>query len=395
MQKSINSNSNGKLSKGTAVLFVVLLGLVSLFADITYEGARSVSGQYLGFLGANAAVVATVAGFGELVGYGLRLISGYVSDRTGRYWLITIIGYVVNLMAVPLLAFTGHWPTAAGLMVLERLGKAVRTPARDAMLSYATKDMGYGWGFGLHNALDRIGAIIGPLFITGLLYYHDSYSFIFAALSIPAIVAIGLLLTASRLYPRPRELEIQTPELESKGLTWPFWLYVAAASCIAAGYADFMLIAYHFQTNATVPVLWIPIFYAIAMAADGLAALVFGRIYDKRGFSVLVVVVLISSLFAPCVFLGGFSLSLFGMILWGIGLGAQGTILRAVIANLVPIEKRGTAYGIFNTSFGVAWFIGSMLMGLLYETSLTALIIFSVAMQLAAIPLIFSAKQKE
>ena len=201
----------------SALKFVVLIGVVSLFADMTYEGARSINGQYLALLGASASVVGIVAGFGELIGYGLRLLSGYVSDRTGRYWAVTIVGYVVNLAAVPLLALAGRWEIAALLMIAERVGKAIRTPARDAMLSHATKEMGRGWGFGVHEALDQIGAVLGPLIVVVVFYFRGDYPTGYGILLIPAVLALGVLATARRLYPHPRDLEIGTPVMDTRG----------------------------------------------------------------------------------------------------------------------------------------------------------------------------------
>ena len=339
---------NPSLSKNTAIKFVILLGIVSLFADMTYEGARSITGQYLAILGASGTVVGIVAGFGELIGYGFRLISGYVSDKTGKYWLITFIGYVLNLIAVPLLALTGNWPLAAALMILERLGKAIRNPSRDAMLSYATKETGRGWGFGLHEAMDQIGAIVGPLIVSVVLYYQGTYQTSFAILLIPAICALSVLALAQFLYPRPQDLEIETQSVKVEGFSKKYWLYIAAVSCVAAGYVDFSLIAYHFEKMSVISNVWIPVFFSIAMAADGLAALVFGRLYDIKGISILILITAVSSLFAPLVFIDGFYFALFGMILWGIGLGSQESIMRAVVANLVQMDKRGTAYGTLN-----------------------------------------------
>jgi MFS-type transporter involved in bile tolerance (Atg22 family) len=172
-----------------ALKFVILLGVVSLFADMTYEGARSAVGPFLGMLGASALVVGLVSGGGELVGYTLRLWSGRLADRTRQYWVITFVGYAVNLLAVPLLAFAGNWQMAALLVVLERAGKALRTPARDAMLSYATKSTGRGWGFGLHEALDQIGATVGPLVLTVVIAQSGDYRRGFLTLIIPAIAA--------------------------------------------------------------------------------------------------------------------------------------------------------------------------------------------------------------
>ncbi len=372
-----------------AMLFVVLLGVVSLFADMTYEGARSITGPYLAVLGASATVVGLVAGLGELIGYGLRLVSGYVSDRTGYYWTITILGYAVNLIAVPLLALAGNWPLAALLMIAERTGKAIRTPARDAMLSHATHKMGRGWGFGLHEALDQIGAVLGPLIVAAVLYTRGAYQLGFAILAIPAILALLVLAAARLLYPRPRDLEIATPPLTTQGLGRSFWLYLAAVALIAAGFADFPLIAYHFERANVAPAGWIPILYAVAMGVDALAALIFGRLFDRLGLAVLIAAALVSALVAPLVFLGGFRLALAGMALWGVGMGAQESIMRAALADMVPPHRRGTAYGLFNASYGLFWFLGSAVIGLLYDRSIPMLIAFAVALQLVAVPVLW------
>ena len=391
---SSDNTARKNAAKRTAIRFVILLGVVSLFADMTYEGARSISGPYLAVLGASGAVVGFVAGFGELIGYGLRLLSGYLSDRTGRYWTITIAGYAVNLIAVPLLALAGRWEIAATLMIAERMGKAIRTPARDAMLSHATKEMGRGWGFGLHEAMDQIGAMLGPLIVAAVLYVRGGYAASFGILLLPALLALGVLLAARLLYPRPQDLEVGTPTLESQGLPRIFWLYLAGVAFIAAGYADFPLIAFHFEKTAAVSQNWIPIFYAVAMGADALAALLFGRLFDRVGLVSLIAVSLLAALFAPLVFTGTFYLTLLGMALWGVGMGAQESIMRATVAGMVAPDRRGSAYGIFNTGYGLAWFLGSALMGILYDTSLMALIVFAVAMQLAAIPLLVLVRQE-
>lgn len=381
-------------AKRTAMSFVILLGAVSLFADMTYEGARSITGPYLAVLGASGAVVGFVAGFGELIGYGLRLLSGYLSDRTGRYWAITLVGYTVNLIAVPLLALAGRWEIAAALMVAERMGKAIRTPARDAMLSHATHEMGRGWGFGLHEAMDQIGAMVGPLIVAAVLYYRGGYATSFGILLLPALLALSVLLAARLLYPRPQDLEVSVTNLESQGLPRIFWLYLAGVAFMAAGYADFPLIAFHFEKTAAVSQNWIPIFYAVAMGVDALAALLFGRLFDRVGLASLIAVSLLAALFAPLVFAGTFYLALLGMALWGVGMGAQESIMRAAVASMVSPNRRGSAYGVFNTGYGLAWFLGSALMGILYDTSLMALIVFAVVMQLTAIPLLVLASRE-
>ncbi len=371
------------LRKGRAVRFIVLLGLVSLFGDLTYEGARSIVGPFLATLGASGAVVGVVAGLGELFGYALRLGSGYLADRTRRYWAVTIGGYVLNLLAVPALAFAGRWEAAAALILAERTGKAIRTPARDAMLSHAAKQTGAGWGFGLHEALDQIGAIAGPLLVFGLMHLAGSYRLAFGALLVPAAAALGVLALARMLYPRPRELEVERPELRTVGLPRVFWIYLVAVGLVAAGYVDFALIGYHLERAGTVPATAVPALYALAMGADAVTALIAGSLFDRAGFWVLVGTVLLASPFAPLVFSPGALSVALGAVLWGIGLGAQESIMRAAVVEMVPAHRRATAYGILNAGYGWMWFAGSALMGALYDVSPAGVIVFSVAMELA------------
>lgn len=376
------------ISKRTALRLVLLLGVVSLFADLTYEGARSITGPYLAVLGASATIVGIVAGLGELLGYGLRLVSGYISDRTERYWAITLAGYGLNLLAVPALALAGRWEIAALLIIAERTGKALRTPPRDAMLSHATAEMGRGWGFGLHEAMDQTGAMLGPLIVAAALALSGAYQAGFALLLVPALLALTVLVVASMLYPRPRDLEVGGPPLKTEGLPLVFWLYLAAAALIAAGYADFPLLAFHFEETSLLDRTLIPIYYAVAMGTDALAALLFGRLFDRIGLPILMVVSLLTALFAPLVFLGSAPVALLGIALWGVGVGAQESIMRAAIAPMVAINRRSTAYGLFNAGYGMFWFVGSAIIGILYDISLPALIVFSSAMQLASIPVL-------
>ncbi len=234
--------------------------------------------------------------------------------------------------------------------------------------------------------MDQIGAILGPLIVAGILYLKGGYRTSFATLLIPALLALIVLFVARALYPRPRDMEVYSVELKTGGFSRVFWLYLAGVSLVAAGYVDFPLISFHFERLYVVPKVWIPIFYAVAMGVDALSALFFGYLFDRIGISVLIVVSLFSSLFAPLVFLGGFNLAPIGMAFWGIGIGAQESIIRAAIAEMVQMDRRSTAYGIFNAGFGLFWFLGSAFMGVLYDISISSLIIFSVVMQLASIP---------
>lgn len=373
---------------------IVLLGVVSLFADATYEGARSIVGPYLGTLGAGAAVIATVAGLGELAGYGLRLVSGVLADRTRRYWLLAITGYLVNLAAVPLLALAGRWETASLLVVLERTGKAIRTPARDAVLSHAAASVGRGWGFGLHEALDQIGAVAGPLLVAWVIRTKANYAAAFLVLGIPALMALGVLGCARALYPNPEKLEPSGLTLERRGLPRAFWIYMAATALLAAGYADFALLAYHLERTGLAPAHRIPLLYAGVMGLDAVAALAFGRWFDRAGMHTLAAAALLAAPFAPLVLLGGRGTAVAGLMLWGLGMGAQESALRAAVAGLAPAERRAAAYGVFHAGFGASWFLGSAAIGMLYGISRTAAAAFSVMAQLAAAGLFLLAARR-
>ncbi|HAR39398.1 MAG: MFS transporter [Bacteroidetes bacterium GWD2_45_23] len=375
-----------KLIKKSPWAFIILIGIISLFSDMTHEGARSITGPYLAMLGASATIVGFVAGFGELIGYSLRLVSGFIADKTKKYWTVTFIGYFINLLAVPALALAGSWQMAAVLMILERMGRAIRNPARDTMLSHATSAVGHGKGFGIHEALDQIGAVTGPLIVGAVYYFSGSYHKSFAILLIPAIIAISILIVARMVYPDTKDMETKAAPVQQTHFKQFYWIYLIAVSLIAAGFADYPLIAFHFNKTSQVSSEWIPVMFAIAMGVDALAALILGKLFDKHGMKSLILSTVFSAAFAPLVFMGNFYTAMLGMICWGVGMAAQESVMRAVLATILPIEKRATGFGIFNAVFGLFWFLGSFLMGWLYDVSISGLIVFSVGMQVISLP---------
>jgi MFS family permease len=379
----------------SAFRFVLIIGIANFFADFTYEGARGIIGPFLGSLGASAAIVGFVAGFGELMGYGLRSVSGYFADKFHRHWVFAFLGYAINMLAVPALALAGQWPLAAGLVVAERLGRGIRKPTVEAMLSYAGRSIGAGWVFGLNEALDQAGATIGPLLMALVLYLSGGYRTGFGVLLIPAFLCLAILVAARLLHPRPHELEKGAGHtLAPTNLTRSYWIYLAAGGLIAAGFADFALIGFHFHKANIVPENLIPVFYAVAMASSALASIPLGRIFDRFGPNISLLAFLISAASAPLVFLGGSISALIGMILWGIGMSAQGSLFQAILTGVIPPAKRSTVFGLFDTGYGIAWFLGSAVMGLLYDKSILAVAVFSVVLQLAALPILFIANKK-
>jgi len=345
---------------------------------MTYEGAYSITGPFLKGLGASALQVGIISGFGEMIAASLRYFSGKFADRTRAYWSIVTFGYVLNLIAVPALAFVGSWQAAALLIVVERTGKAMRGPARDVLLSAATAEVGHGWGFGIHAAMDQTGAVLGPLLMVAAVAHFKGFGLAFLPLAVPAFLALASIIVAHAVF--PTQATPPTPPAPRE-LPNVFWKYVAAAGLLACGFIDFPLLAYHMQGAALFKPEVIPLLYAGAMACVGAAALISGRLYDRYGIAVLAWGILVSMLSLPLGFLFGSTGMIFAVACWGIGIGVQDASLRAGIAQVVSMNKRGSAFGAFNGVYGVMWFVGSVVMGLLYGVSLTALVVFGLVLQ--------------
>lgn len=377
-----------------ALKFVVLVGVLSFFADFTYEGSRSVVGPYLALLGAGAAAISIISGFGELAGYSLRLISGRLADSSGKFWPIAIAGYFVQMCAVPALALAGRWETAAVLVILERVGKAIRNPPRDVMLSHAGKQIGRGWAFGLHEALDQFGALFGPLLIAFILASRAKYQLAFASLLIPASLCFLFVLIARWLYPKPEDMEAVPKTLTEHGIPRAFWIYLCAAGLVAAGFADYPLMAYHLQRTKTVSKDLVPVFYAVAMGASGTGSLLLGRLYDRIGFSVLIFLTPLTAFFAPLIFLGDCWIALLGAVLWGLGMGVHESLIPAAVAPMIPVQRRASAYGLFTTGYGIAWFLGSVAIGFLYQHSVPETVVFCMLCELTAIPILLIVRDR-
>jgi MFS family permease len=369
-----------------AMRFIMCLGVVSLFADVTYEGAHSIIGPYLKDLGATATEVGIVAGLGEMFAASLRFFSGRLADRTRAYWTLTLMGYALNLFVVPALAYAGNWQMAAILVIAERTGKALRGPARDVLLSEATGKVGHGFGFGVHAAFDQTGAVLGPLLMAQAVWRTNHFGPAFLRLAIPAVLALLALIVAHAVDPvraAPPARKASTP------LPHIFTLYVASAGVLACGFIDFPLLAYHWQKVSIARPAVIPLLYAGAMGVNGLAALILGRLYDRFGLLVLSLGILVSLLALPFGFLGGSNGAIISATCWAVGLGAQDATLRSGISQVVSMDKRGSAFGIFNAVYGVAWFLGSVAMGILYDHAIPAVVAFGMAFQLAAAIMFF------
>lgn len=406
-------NKKKKLSQ--AMLFIILFGIVSLFSDMTHEGASSIRGAYLSLMGASAAAIGFVSGLGELIGYSMRYVFGKLTDKTRRYWPMTILGYTLDILAVPALALIGErgWIAACGLLIVQRMGKAIKKPAKDTIMSFAASQEGVGKSFGIQEVLDQIGAFLGPVLLYFVMLFKtegttfEIYSFCFAVLAIPGAVTLILLLVTHCKFPDPEHFEPEPKEYIPFRMKKEFILYIAGISLFAFGFIDYSIIIMHVsrsfsqlsgglaETGELVTSGSLPLLYAGAMLVDAVAALLFGLMYDKKGVKALVWSTLISAPFAIFVFaFDSVPMLLVGIALWGVGMGAQESILKAAVTSMVPKSSRATGYGIFECSFGVFWFLGSWLLGVLYDVSIPAMVAVSAAAQLAAIPLYIASSRK-
>ena len=382
------------LTARAGLYFVLLFGAVNLFADFSYEGARSVSGPFLALLGASGLVVGTVGGLGEFLGYALRLVSGRWADRSHRYWLITGLGYLLQMTVIPLLALAASWQAAAALILLERMGKAIRNPPRDAMLSEAGRHMGVGWAFGIHEALDQLGAFLGPLAVAAILAARHDYRLAFLWLAAPGAAVLFLVLAARVSFPKAQNIAPENEEAADGSYPAIFWWYAAASALVAFGFTDYALIAFHFAKSHVVTAAIIPVIYAFAMLAGGAGSLLFGKLFDRFGLAVLVPALLAGAVFAPLAFLGAGWVAAAGMLLWGFSLGVHESVMSAAVALMIPAGRRASAYGLFTSIFGLAWLMGSALQGALYDISISALVAVAVLAQLFAIPFILKAARR-
>jgi MFS family permease len=376
-----------QLAASAAFRFVLTMGLVNLFADVTYEGGASINGQFLGTLGASAAAISIIAGAGEFLGYSLRSVSGYVADRTGKYWPVTFVGYAINLLAVPAMALTHSWYAAGVLIFAERVGRAIRKPTVEAMLSYSIGKHGKGWVYAVNTAMDETGAVIGPLVMALALVrgadFRTAYSWLLGS-SLLALLTLG----GARIgFPVPSSLEEGgPPTARGRRFTRGYWLYMVAGSCFAAGLMSFEFLSYHLSRGGMVSVRVIPALLAMATIVAVAASLVLGRAYDAFGVRAVVAAVVAVAMFPPLVFFGGVASVVAGLMLWGVGYAVQDTLLKAIIASVLPEGRRNTAFGIFYLGYGSGWLAGSVAAGLLYEHSRAMLVAFAVLVQLASIP---------
>lgn len=379
--------SKNKLS---AVHFVLAFGVVSMLADFVYEGARSIIGPFLGTFGASALLVGFITGFGEAVALVARLFTGRLSDRSGRRWLLSISGYAITIVAVPLLALSGTLLQTGGLIIAERFGKAVRTPARDTMLAQAAQQCGYGFVFALHEALDQSGALLGPLLVAAVISL-SGYRLAFAVLAIPGVLAMAAITWLRVAAPVPAAYEtLPSPDPDRRSnsparFSRTFWMYTAFTAISMLGFATFGVLSYHLQVKHVIKPPFIPVLYAVAMGTAALAALLSGRVYDRIGLRGLLVVPVLTAAVPFLSFSTIPSLVWIGSAFWGAATGAHESTMRAAVSAIVSKDRRGLGFGTFTAVYGLAWLAGATVIGALYGRSLILIFAYVIMTQAVAL----------
>lgn len=389
--------------------------MVSLAADMVYEGARSVYGPLLAGLGASAFTVGLVTGAGEAAALALRLVFGPLADRTGRYWSLTLAGYGLTAVCVPLLAVT-PFVGAAGLalaivlILVERSGKAVRSPSKSALLAHAAGAVGRGRGFAVHKALDQVGAFAGPLSVAAVIAVTGVIWPAMAVLAIPGVVAVGLLIWIRIRVPDPAAYESPSrqasPETRARlpsrraamvgaGLPRAFFLFAGAAGAATAGLVTFGIIGFHLAREHIVPLAGVPLVYAAGMAAAALGALLTGFAYDHWGARVLFALPLLVALVPALALTQHLAVSVLGVLVWGAAVGVQDSTVKALVADLVAPPRRATAYGVFAAIQGGAAILGGATVGALYERSIRTVIVIVAVSQVAALVLLAMALRSD
>ncbi|MEM4646037.1 MAG: MFS transporter [Zestosphaera sp.] len=379
------------------LLTFVFLGLVSLFADMTYEGARGVSGAYLNILKGTALVAGAVT-IGEFLGYLMRFFSGYLADKLRSskvLWGLTMLGYVINLVAVPALALAGRWEAALSLFIVERLGKGLRTPARDVILSEVIEEVGRGKGFGLHEVMDQLGAFSGPLVVAFVLGTSgEDYRLAFFVLAIPAAISLAFLLTAYTTYPKVRSVSSKKTEV-GWNLGRKFNLFSVSLALMTAGYLAWSLVSYHMKEYGLVNDPEISLMYALAMGVDALVAFPIGYLYDKAGLKSLIMTPILAAAI-PVLLLTNTRVAVYlAAAVWGATMSIYETNMRAAIPDLVEPSRRALAYGTYGLIYGAAWMLGGVLAGAIYTLNPTYLIPYVLITELSSlIAMIYLLKSK-
>ena len=383
--------SKEKSSLSLAYKAIILFGIVSLFGDIIYEGCRGLVPDYLKFLGATAFIVGVIGGLGEFIGYSVRLVSGFLADTMKSYWLFIFLGYGL-LVSIPLLGFSFTWQVAAVFVLLERLGKALRTPSRDIILSVIGKEVGTGKTFGIHELLDQIGAIVGPAIVAvSMLTSSNDYRLTFLILLLPYISLMSFLTYVYKKIGKTYRIAKEGAEKQKVGLPRTFYIYTLAVVMNTVGLIPVALILY--KASFFFAEWLVPIVYLMIQGIDASIALVAGHAYDRFGVKFLALPFLLAIIPSVLTVVGNDALIVVvAAVFFGLVLGMQESIYRAAVADVAPVASRGRAYGIFSTAYGVSFLISGAIYGFFLDVAGTALIaiIYALSAQFFALVLLNS-----
>ncbi|WP_369990594.1 MFS transporter [Pseudomonas xanthosomatis] len=348
------------------------LGFVSMFMDISSEMIHALLPLYMvGVLGTSVLAVGLIEGIAEATAAITKVFSGALSDRLGKRKLLTVLGYGLAAVTKPVfpLASGLEWLTAARFV--DRIGKGIRGAPRDALIADVTPAELRGAAFGLRQALDTVGAFIGPLLAIVLMWLTAShFQTVFWAAVLPAVLAIAVLVVCVRepehAGPRPVRAPLARRELARLGAG--YWRLIALATLFTLARFSEAFLLLRGQALG-LPALWAPAVLVVMSLAFSLSAYPAGALSDRigrRGVLMIGLGLLVLADLALALLPGWFGLAL-GVGLWGLHMGFTQGVFSALIADSAPSDLRGTAFGLFNLVTGVALLVASVLAGGLWD----------------------------
>ncbi|KPJ60926.1 MAG: hypothetical protein AMJ46_04335 [Latescibacteria bacterium DG_63] len=346
---------------------VYRLGFVSLFTDLSSQMIYPLIPAFLEGLGATKLLIGLIEGVAEGTASLVRMIAGALSDRLGKRKSFVFVGYSLSTVVRPFLFFANHWLVVFAVRFLDRVGKGIRTPARDALISDSVDPSRKGYGFGFHRGMDRLGAAFGPLLALLVLYLSDgNLRLVFLLSAVPAAVAVSVIGKVREIAP-VREAAGRLRE-KRRILGRPFVLFVLVIVIFTLGNSSnaFLILK---AREVGLSVAGIPLIWLTYNLVCSISSPLLGRFSDRVGRRP---VILLSFLVYSAIYAGlGFSSTVPAVWLlfacYGLYYGLSEGIFRAYIADLVESDKRATAYGLFNTAVGITLVPASLIFGALWD----------------------------
>lgn len=349
------------------------LGFVSMLMDISSEIIHSLLPLFLTTaLGTSTFVIGVIEGLGESTSLIVKIFSGALSDYLGQRKIIAVIGYAMGAISKPLFAIAPTSSMVLAARVFDRIGKGMRGAPRDALVADIAPYESRGSAFGLRQALDTVGAVIGPLLAVGLmLLFANQFRIIFWRAAIPGVLSVMLLIFGVKEPRTPVPCEKRINPLSRNHLsrldTAYWWLVIIGAIFTLARFSEAFLVLRAIDVGMSITIA--PIAMVIMSFTYAISAYPFGKLADNMSHSRLLMAGILVLIVADMLLAINhhWTTLIAGISLWGIHMGITQGLLATMVADVSPGDLRGTAFGFFNLASGLMMLVASMLAGFLWE----------------------------